>query len=357
MRIGVIGIGKLGLCLALTLERCGFDVVGYDIRQDHVDSLIEKKFNSVEPLVNDFLQSSSIKFTNNINIILTCDIVFIMTNTPSKSTGEFNHEQINSVLDDLKYFSNLIVICSTVMPGYCDSLNDTRIIYSPQFVAQGSIIENQKSPDIVLIGHKNKEGLETIKSIYRKLYTNTPVYKSMDWLSAEITKLALNCYITTKISFANMLGDICNVLGANSKEVLSAIGSDSRVGSKCFSYGYGYGGPCFPRDNKAFINFTKLHKIEPFISKATESTNENHLLLQLELISNGIYPDNVEINGDSAIITGVCFKGGSEILDESQQLKLALKMIDCYKITIKESKCVVDELKSKYGDVFSYEVK
>jgi UDPglucose 6-dehydrogenase len=354
MKIGIIGVGKLGLCFALNLSRFGFDVIGYDIRENYIDSLLRKDFISIEPMVNDMLQSSSVCFTTNINKACQSDILFIFVNTPSNLDGSFNHSQINSVFDKIQSYSNTIVICSTVMPGYCNSLHDSRIVYSPQFVAQGSIIQNQISPDLVLIGATDNSRAEIVKNIYFDICNNYPNCRILDCLSAEIAKVALNCYVTMKISFANNLGDICKFAGANCDGVLSAISSDSRIGEKCFKYGYGYGGPCFPRDNKAFIHFANNY-VQPYLSEAVDKINEDHLIRQLKLIEKGILPSNLNIAGEYATITGICFKSDSNILDESQQLRLAMALKKKYNVKIRDSKIVIDELNKNYGNIFMYE--
>jgi len=355
MKIGIIGVGRLGLCFALNLSNAGFSVVGHDIQQEYVDALSSKKFISTEPLVAEMLLTSSAQFTSDMDEVRRSDILFVFVNTPSNSDGSFSHNQVDSVLVGLRGYAGTITICSTVMPGYCDSLNDPRIVYSPQFIAQGSIIKDQLHPDLVLIGAEDFARAAEVESVYARVCKNYPAFKTMDRLSAEITKLALNCYITTKISFANNLGDICKTVGANCEAVLSAMSSDSRIGSKYFNYGYGYGGPCFPRDNKAFIHFARDY-VRPHLSEATELVNEDHLLQQLKLIEKGILPSNVQIVGKSAIVTGVCFKLQSNILDESQQLRLAIALTKTHDVTIRDSETVIDAVQAKYLNLFSYEI-
>jgi len=209
MKIGVLGVGRLGLCFALNLNESGFDVIGYDKNNHYIDSLLNKTFFSFEPMVNEMLLNNSIKFTNNIKDVKTADVLFLFVDTPSKKNGNFDHSNIETVLSNLKNYKNTIVICSTVMPGFCDSLNDRRIVYNPQFISQGNIIQDQIHPDIILIGHKDKKRLRTLKKIYGKICKNFKNYKVMDHTSAEITKLSLNCYVTAKISFANSIGDLC----------------------------------------------------------------------------------------------------------------------------------------------------
>lgn len=356
MKIGVVGIGKLGLCLALNLSRSGFEVVGFDQRQEYIHCLASKNFTSMEPGVNELLATTDVIFTAEINEVRPTDLVMVVVDTPSNSDGSFCHRNLDAVLDALQGYQGYIVICSTVMPGYCDSLGNHRIVYNPQFVAQGNILHHQRHPDFILVGTESAEADQLLQGIHDRLCLNQPVRRTVPRMAAEISKLALNCYITTKISFANMVGDLCLHNGIQPEQVLQTISCDTRVGTKCFSHGYGYGGPCFPRDNKAFIHFAQQY-IEPHISRATEATNEEHFRQQKQLMDKGILPANVTISGDKAIINGVCFNERSKMLVESQQLRMALDLATQYKVVVQEDLAVIEELKQRFGDLFIYEAK
>jgi nucleotide sugar dehydrogenase len=134
--------------------------------------------------------------------------------------------------------------------------------YNPEFVAQGDIINGFRNPDIILIGSTNENLLNILKEIYDKICISIPTYCFMTPLEAEIVKISLNGYITTKISFANMISDLCDNLKVNKDIVLNAIGSDSRIGTKYFKSGYSFGGPCFPRDTKALKQVVDKYGIE-----------------------------------------------------------------------------------------------
>src|SRR5690606_20436380 len=128
--------------------------------------------------------------------------------------------------------------------------------------------------DMVLIGEETEEVGNILENIYNILSPSAKICR-MSPTSAEITKLAINCFITTKIAFANMIGDIASKTNENSKtitnseDILNAIGSDSRIGQKCLKYGYGFGGPCFPRDNRALGKYAKKIGVEPLLCVAT----------------------------------------------------------------------------------------
>jgi len=261
--ISIIGVGRLGLCLALNLERKGFNLIGIDVSQNYIDSLNEKTFNSTEPYVNDYLKhSKNVKFTTNLADALENDVIFVVVSTPSTVDWKYDHSQIESIADQLISFGkqqtrkDLIINCTT-FPGYCRTLQEKLkdynyyVSYNPEFIAQGTIIKDQVNCDNVLIGEVDEYAGDIIEAIYNEMCESNPVINKMTPTEAELTKLSVNCFLTTKISYANMIGDIAERIDCDPNVILSAIGTDSRIGSKYIKPGFGFGGPCFPRDNRA----------------------------------------------------------------------------------------------------------
>lgn len=354
--ISIVGVGKLGLCLALNLEKKGFNVIGVDVSQDYIDSLNRKDLESDEESVSSMLrESKNIQFTTNLEESLQNDLIFLVVATPSLSDGNYDHRYIDGVVEsylDLGVPNKHLVICCTTMPGYCSSVAEKMdklawtVTYNPEFIAQGTIIKDQLNPDMVLIGQENEEKAFEVAEVYKAMVENSPRYSFMSRTEAEITKIALNCFLTTKIAYANMVGDVVLAVGGNPDKVLSAIGSDTRIGSKYLRYGFGFGGPCFPRDNKAFGNFAEFSGVEPHISRATDASNRHHLYQQIRNLG-----QIKEYTFDC-----VTYKPESTILTESQQLALALELVwNGVKVTIKERPSVIEQLKTKYGEIFTYE--
>ena len=361
--ISIVGIGKLGLCFALTLEKAGYNVLGLDLNADYIKSVNEKTLKSSEPNVELYLQESkNFKATTSLKEILNfSDVLFVVVATPSLDNGRYDHSKVDSLISQLDKFGpsqtqKHFIVCCTTMPGYCDSvkakLNELNytVSYNPEFIAQGTILRDQAQPDMVLIGEANSEVGELIESIYKKHTINQPRFCRMTPLEAEITKISLNCFLTTKIAYTNMVGDIVHKSGGRPDVVLSAIGSDSRIGGKYLRYGYGYGGPCFPRDNRALAIYAKDINLPAKISEATDLSNELHLQYQVETFSN-TNDKNLEIVFDT-----VSYKPESTLLVESQQLKFAVELAKKgFKVKIKERKLVIEEIKKQYNDLFTYE--
>ncbi|NDF35773.1 MAG: hypothetical protein EB154_08005, partial [Nitrosopumilaceae archaeon] len=217
INISIIGIGRLGLCLGLNLEKSGFVVVGMDTREDYIKSLSEKSFISSETSVNELLLSSkNLKFTTSITEALDADVIFICVDTPSTDDYRYDHSRIASILSQISSLGRVttrreLVINSTTFPGYCDSISgeledlNYYLSYNPEFIAQGTIIRDQIYSDMVLIGQADDQAGKKIEDIYKRMCLSSPVVRRMSRTEAELTKLAVNCFLTTKISYANMI--------------------------------------------------------------------------------------------------------------------------------------------------------
>jgi UDPglucose 6-dehydrogenase len=359
--VSVIGIGKLGLCLSLTLENSGFNVVGVDVNSDYVEKLNNKTFLSQEEQVNERLAKSKNFFcTTNIDLALKhSNLFFIVVATPSLPNGRYDHTQIDNLVNILiskgkqENAKHLVINCTT-MPKYCDNIQDKlkdlnwTVSYNPEFIAQGTVIRDQEYPDMVLIGEANKESGDLIQFIYQKFTKNNPQIHRMSRTEAELCKLSLNCFLTTKIAYTNMIGDIAIASGCDPQIVLNAVSNDSRVGKKLTKYGYGFGGPCFPRDNRALGILASDLGIDAKISKATDEMNKLHIQYQVD---NFLKSKKTEFK-----TTSVTYKPESTLLDESQQLEYAIMLAkNGIKVTIQERKNIIEQVKKLYGDLFVYE--
>jgi nucleotide sugar dehydrogenase len=359
-KIAIVGIGRLGLCFALNLERIGYSVFGIDTNKSYIEQIQLKQLKSNEPLVEEYLkESKNFIATTDLSIIEKENIQFIylILPTPSTNDGTFSHTFIDDffttyskvVTDKVKRH---IIIGSTVMPGYCDDLadryNNISITYNPEFIAQGSIIHDQQHPDQILIGEGNEEATLFLKELYSKMCASNPAIHVMSRKSAEITKLATNCYLTMKISFANSIGDLARTVGAEEEKILNAIGSDSRIGNKYLKYGFGFGGPCFPRDNQALLAYSKDVQATLPLSVATVQVNKEHLVFQLKEL----------LKKESHIyyFDSVTYKKDTDILEASQQLELAKLLVENgKKVIIKNSMSVRKDIESLFPSYFIFE--
>ena len=363
--ITVIGIGRLGLCVALSLEQAGYDVLGVDLSPDYIAKLNDKTFTSPEPHVNEYLAASRhFRATTSLEEGLAFSDLYLITVTTTSGPDAYDFRALSQVIDAInsKRLSNKhIVICSTIFPGHIQesvlpalgNCTNVTVSYNPPFIAQGEIIKIFRNPDMVLIGEGSPEIGDRLEKLYKKVCLNTPHIERMSVQSAEIAKLALNCFVTAKIAFANLVADIADETpGADKKAILKAIGRDERVGLKCLMPGYGFGGPCFPRDNRALGRYADLKGIEPVIFRATDKANGQHADYMAQKF--------LKQNLSEYIFEGVSFKPNSPvpIIEESQKLAVASKVAKAgKKVKIVDSKEVIDQVQAQFGNLFEYSTK
>ena len=355
MKIGLIGAGRLGICLALLIERVGYDVIVSDIRASYVSGLNDRRIETNEPEVEDLLkEAKNFKATtDNKEVIEQSDIIFTLVATPSLEDGSYDVSSVDDVVDDLKKVDGIngksFIVGCTTNPGDCKRWEEklsgcgVDVYYNPEFIAQGSIIKDLINADMVLVGGHGHH-ISVIENIYNKIQVKEPSIHFMSTTAAELVKLAVNCYLTTKISYANMVGEVMISSGMEDEvdNVLSAIGSDSRVGSKYLKYGYGFGGPCLPRDNRAFAAFANKLGMKYNLGETTDNFNNEHSkFLKDYFIKQN--KDNLPFCFDY-----ISYKKGTDILTESQQYRLCLDLLDngC-KVYVIEQKCIVDQIYDK----------
>ena len=363
MKIGVIGAGRLGICFALLCERAGYDVLVSDIREDYVNDLNAKKISTNEPEVEDLLRISK-NFratTNNKEVIEECDLIYTLVATPSLEDGSYDVSAVWDVVEDLKDVTKkkYFVVGCTTNPGYCDAFQkylprNVHVMYNPEFIAQGSIISDLKQADMVLLGVDptlEDHVVKDIKTLYQKIQTTRAIVSVMSPKSAEITKIAVNCFLTTKISYANMLGDVLHKSGCGDETtaVLRAIGTDSRIGGKYLNYGLGYGGPCLPRDNRAFAHFAQKVGLEYNLGYVTDGFNNEHAQTVAD------YWEEMNKDRKPFYFEYISYKKGTDIITESQQYRLCLDLLDRgFKVYIQNDRRVSSQvseyLDEKYGD-------
>ena len=369
MKIGVIGAGRLGICFALLCEQAGYDVLVSDVRDGYVKNLQNKIISTNEPEVAKLLSNSSklSATTNNLKVIRECDVIYTLVATPSSKDGSYDVSAVWKVVEDLKKAGKkntdgkaFIVGCTT-NPGDCakfqKELNDLNIdvFYNPEFIAQGTIIKDLRRADMVLIGGKSNETYDNLCELYNRIQETPPKISIMSTTAAELVKLAVNCYLTTKISYANMVGQVMSLSGMEEEipTVLGAIGDDSRVGRKYLNFGFGFGGPCLPRDNRAFAAYANELGLDYNLGETTDNFNDKHSDFLKE---NFIYKN---IDNLPFYFEYVSYKQGTDILTESQQYKLCIDLLDDgYTVYINDNDAIMDmitkDLSDKYPDTVKF---
>lgn len=345
MKVTVIGLGKLGLPLVATIASKGHQAIGVDVRKKVIDDLNIGRSDLKEPGLLKMIK----KFKKNIKAtvdtkkaVKESDLTFIVMPTPSLKNGYFSLKYVVAVARDIakvlktKKSFHLVVLISTVMPGATEKVRvilekvsgkvcskDFGLCYNPEFIALGTVIYNLLNPDFILMGESDKKAGDILQSFYKKYCDNKPKIARMNFVNAELTKISVNTFVTTKISYANMLAEICEKLsGGNVDIVTSALGLDSRIGEKYLKGGPSFGGPCFPRDNIAFISFAKKMKSAYSIPVATHKTNIRQIKRLVEKVLEFTSPK------DSVGILGLSYKPDTDVIEESAGLFLTKMLID-----------------------------
>jgi UDPglucose 6-dehydrogenase len=340
-RLSVIGLGKLGSPLAAVMAKKGFEVIGLDSNDKFVNALNAGLAPVSEPRLQEFIDESKgrLRATSDYrDAVLNSDISFIIVPTPSGSDGFFTNkyviaavEAIGAALRDKPDY-HLVVVTSTVMPGSTGGEirevlerasgrrvgDDVGLCYNPEFIALGSVIDDLLAPDFILIGESDERAGKLLGDVYDQSCDNSPPVRRMNFINAELCKISVNTFVTTKISYANMLADMCdNLEGADVDVLTRAVGSDTRIGIKYLRGALGYGGPCFPRDNKAFAALGNRLGVRCDLAEATDAIN-NH---QIERLF-GAVEAHVQL-GRAIGILGLSYKPDTSVIEESQGVALA----------------------------------
>lgn len=373
-KISVVGLGKLGLCFAACAATKGFETIGVDINDNVISSINKGISPIIEPGLQDLISKVYNKnlfaTKNHAQAIEKTDTTFILVATPSDPVGNFSNKYVEDALKELaqafgksKKKYHLFVISSTLMPTSTEErlipilekyskrkLNkDFGVCYTPDFIALGSVIKDFLNPDLVVIGESNKTAGEKLASFYKTFCENNPPVYRMSIISAEIAKVSLNAYITLKISFANMLANICEkIKDADIDTITKAIGADKRISPYYLKGGLSYGGTCFPRDTRAFIAFSQKFGYDANLIKSVEKVNsvqDQHLA---ETVLKHIPEDRL------VSILGLSFKPNTPIIEESPAIKLIRELLEKDLKVIVYDPLAMDNTMALFGDKILY---
>lgn len=342
-KLSVIGLGKLGSCTAACFSAKGYHVLGLDLNTETVQAINESKAPLYEPQLQELITESKgrLEATQDYQqVIEETDISFLIVPTPSQSDGHFSDAYLKNALKELSGHlkeqnkkTHLFVITSTVSPGTTEKsliphiekysgrkLNEGfEICYNPEFIALGSVIQDFLNSELVLIGESSSNAGETLEEIYTKVCQKNPFIARMSIVSAEITKISLNSYVTMKISFANTLSNLCEEIpGSQIDRITKALGQDKRISPYYLKGGLTYGGPCFPRDNRAFAAFAKQYGIEALLAKTSDQVNDK----QIERLKQKTIEILNRTKSHSVSILGLAYKVGTPVIEESTAIKL-----------------------------------
>lgn len=343
MKICIIGSGYVGLVAAACFAEYGNHIIGVDIDEKKIQKLKEGIIPIYEPglseLVLNNIKAKRLEFTTSLEYgVQNSDIIFIAVGTPTGSEGEADLSMVLSVARDIGSYMNgykIIVDKSTVPVGTADKVREVikketshpfDVVSNPEFLKEGVAIEDFMRPERVIIGADDPRPAEVMRELYAPFVLNgNPIY-IMSTRSAELTKYAANCFLATKISFANEIANLCDVVGANYEDVRKGIGSDSRIGNKFLYAGIGYGGSCFPKDVRALLKTAKDYNSPIKVIQMVEQVNEEQKLKLVEKIHKHF--QNQPLKGKKFAVWGLAFKPQTDDMREAPSIPIINKLYE-----------------------------
>jgi UDPglucose 6-dehydrogenase len=297
----IIGLGKLGASMAAALASRGHRVVGVDTNPAVVQAVLSGRAPVEEPGLAEMLAAHGSRVTATMDAaaaVRDTDVTFVVVPTPSEPEGGFSIAYARAAMAAVgaglrdKAGYHLVVMTSTVLPGATRhglipvleeasgrrAGEDFGVCYSPEFIALGSVIRDFLNPDFTLVGELDPRSGATLEACYAEVLENGAPCRRMTLENAELAKIALNTFVTTKITFANMLADLCERLpGGDVDVVADALGLDGRIGRRYLTGATSYGGPCFPRDNQALSFLARALGTSAEMAETTDRLNRQEV--------------------------------------------------------------------------------
>jgi len=368
-KISVIGLGFVGLSLAVVNAEKGFKTIGIDADKKKLELLEKSKPPFYEPRIKNALKktikSKNLLFTDDLNKIIKTDITFLTVGTPSTNTGVIDLSQIKNVITKLskilqkKKSSHLIVVKSTVVPTTTEKiivpkfkkLKRVRVVVNPEFLREGNAIRDLLKPHLIVIGESSKKDGDILQKYYKIFYNDHSEIVRTSLTTAEMIKYANNAFLATKISFINSIANICQKIpNVDVNKIAYAIGKDSRIGSQFLNAGPGFGGSCLPKDLSAFIEFSNKFGEINSLFKAVKQVNDSQHLQIINLLKKM----NLLQKGKTISILGLAFKKNTDDVREAVSIKLVKKLLKNKMNIIVHDPMAMTNFRKIFGNKLTY---
>lgn len=368
MKIAIVGTGYVGLVTGTCLAETGNDVTCVDCDRKKIDVLNRGHIPIYEPglaeLVTQNVASGRLRFTTDLGAATeNARLVFLAVGTPPGDDGSPDLSALWAVVDQLAPHLNhdTIIVCKSTVPVGTNAKltarlkelvgHDIDVVSNPEFLKEGMAIDDFMKPDRVVVGARRQEVIEVLKDLYQPYLRTDKPFLAMSPESAEMTKYAANCLLSTKISFINEVANLCECVGADINEIRRGIGHDSRIGFAFLFPGVGYGGSCFPKDVRAMATLARRHGVEPRVLEAVHTVNEHQKTVLIEKI-------NKHFDGrlaDKAIaVWGLAFKPGTDDIREAPAMVLIDRLLKAHaRIRVFDPEAM-DNVRAIYGDQLVY---
>ena len=343
MNLCIVGTGYVGLVSAACFAEMGNTVRCVDSNPAVVEKLSAGLVHLYEPGLEQLVRHNHcqgrLAFSTSLEEgLLGAELVFICVGTPSRANGSAELGYVRAVAEDLgrRLCSPVVVVDKSTVPvGTADMVRSViadglrarslnlafHVVSNPEFLKEGDAVNDFMKPDRIIIGADDPAPLAMLRVLYAPFARSREKFISMSVRSAEMTKYAANCLLATKISFINEIAGICELVGADVRDVRAGIGSDQRIGPHFIYPGMGFGGSCFPKDVRALTHTAREYGLRPLLLEAVEAVNQRQKLLMAERIENYFSPRG-GINGKALAVWGLAFKANTDDLLESAPVEV-----------------------------------
>ncbi len=375
MKLSVIGTGYVGLVTGTCFAEMGHEVTCIDIDAAKVERMKKGECPIYEPGLETMMQANfndkRLHFSTSYDSIAKSEAVFLAVGTPSSDDGSADLKYLFAACDNLVPFIHdglVVVVKSTVPVGTGNKLREyikgktTKkffVVNNPEFLKEGSAVEDFMKPERIIIGHLEAEAGEKIEELYEPFNRQAKRTIRMSNLSAEMTKYAANCFLAAKISFMNEIARLCDIMGADVEEVRHGISTDSRIGSQFLYPGPGYGGSCFPKDVKALEYTAKQNGLTLRLVQATEEVNKEQKKYMVNKVKKHF---NNDLKGKTFVIWGTAFKANTDDIRETPAIETVKELhaggakirfhdpeaADNFEKLMNEMSIPVDQFENKY---------
>ena len=342
MNVCVVGTGYVGLVTGTCFAEFGNDVICVDVDKKKIDNLNKGILPIYEPgldvMVARNVKEGRLTFTTDMkSAVQRSLVIFIAVGTPPKEDGSADLQYVERVAKDIARYQNgfkVVVNKSTVPVGAGQWIKEVikknqpepkhfAVVSNPEFLREGSAIEDFMRPDRVVIGSDSEEAIAIMQDLYSPLYLIETPFVITNLETAELIKYASNAFLATKISFINEIANLCELVGADVHHVAKGMGLDNRIGRKFLHPGPGFGGSCFPKDTRALEKVAEKHGYEMKIVKATIEVNEQQRKRMVEKIVKALENPKDKVIG----LLGLSFKPNTNDIRESPAIAIARDLI------------------------------
>jgi len=334
MKIAIIGTGYVGLVTGVCLAQVGHNVICIDNDEEKLKKLKQNIVPIYEPGLEELMiknvNEGRLRFSSSIKEgVDECCVIFVCVNTPPKANGQADLTYVEKVAREIASLmtSYKVIVDKSTVPvktgekvaetilRYNKKKIDFDVVSNPEFLREGSAVEDTLKTDRIVIGVDNKRAEKIMREIFAPF--NAPIIVT-DIKSAELIKHASNAFLATKISFINSIANICEKSGANVEEVAMGMGLDKRIGRSFLNAGIGYGGSCFPKDVSAFIRIAEELGYDFRILKVVEDINKEQVALFIKKIEETLWVIKDKVIG----ILGLAFKPNTDDMRNAPAIEI-----------------------------------